>query len=99
MLQTWNQNADGPDSPSLVSWMFDHEYPEQALNTQKVEALKGADKHRGLALLVDVTQSIDIAKMTEAANVFGIEGVRDVYVIPGRGDMCVMIKTLTEFTL
>lgn len=51
VLRTWNRNADDPDSPSLVGWMLDHEYSEQSLNSQKIEALKGADKHRGLALL------------------------------------------------
>lgn len=51
VLRTWNRNVDDPDSPSLVGWMLDHEYSEQALNGQKIEALKGADKRRGLALL------------------------------------------------
>lgn len=51
VLRTWNWNADDPDSPNLVGWMLDHEYSEQALKSRKIEALKGADKHRGLALL------------------------------------------------
>lgn len=51
VLRTWNRNADDPESPNLVGWVLDHEYSEQALKSRKIEALKGADKHRGLALL------------------------------------------------
>lgn len=51
VLRTWNRNANDPVSPSLLVWILDHEYSEQALNSQKIEALKGADKRRGLVLL------------------------------------------------
>lgn len=51
VLRTWNRNTNDLDSPKLVGWMLDHQYSEQALNSQKIEALKGADKYRGLALL------------------------------------------------
>lgn len=51
VLKTWNRNVYDPESPNLVAWMLEHEYSEQALNSQKIGALKGADKCRGLALL------------------------------------------------
>lgn len=51
VLRTWDRNIDDPDSPTFVGWILDHEYSEQSLKSRKIEALKGADKLRGLALL------------------------------------------------
>lgn len=51
VLRTWNRNADDPESPNLIGWILDHQYSEKALKSRKIEALKGVDKHRSLALL------------------------------------------------
>lgn len=51
VLRAWIRSADDLKGPGLICWMLNHQYSEQALNSQKIGALKGVDKHRGQILL------------------------------------------------
>lgn len=77
VLRTWDRNVDDPDSPSFVAWMLDHEYSEQSLNSRKIEALKGADKLRGLTLL-DLAKEMGFELYLAQIKYQKIETVTDV---------------------